>query len=586
MKKTKNILPMLLASVLCGLVVPTPTARAQGTGFTYQGRLNVGANPANGTYDLRFRLGDTDTGGNQWGPALTNNAVTVSNGLFTTTLDFGFGVFTGGPRWLQIGVRTNGGGVFEFLSPRTAVLPTPYAIYAANAAQAQTVSGTVPASGLIGLYSNPVNFNSPANSFAGNGAGLTSVNAATLNGLTSGGFWKTNGNTGANPANGAFLGTTDNQPLEFRVANSPAFRLEPDPRGINAANIIGGYISNRIEQPGTGGSVIVGGGYPGGENIIRSNSSGVFIGAGSANVVGPNARDAVISGGIGNTVQPGAIYASIGGGFLNTIQSNAFSATIAGGEQNTIQSNAAFATIGGGQFNRIETVADRSTIGGGGNNTIVGSLTLPVYGTIAGGAANTIQTNTSYSTIGGGRLNLVQSINFSPTIAGGEKNGIYVNASFSAIGGGLLNSSASEYATIGGGQQNIIQTNAHYATIPGGFHNNAAGVYSFAAGRQAKANHQGAFVWADSQDADFASTGSNQFLIRAAGGVGIGTNNPNGAALAVNGIVTATSFSGNGAGLANVNADTLGGVSGSTFWKIGGNAVGAVPGRHKGGAGQ
>jgi hypothetical protein len=38
--------------------------------------------------------------------------------------------------------------------------------------------------------------------------------------------------------------------------------------------------------------------------------------------------------------------------------------------------------------------------------------------------------------------------------------------------------------------------------------------------------HQGAFVWGDSTDADFGSTGNNQFLIRANGGVGIGTASP------------------------------------------------------------
>jgi hypothetical protein len=51
--------------------------------------------------------------------------------------------------------------------------------------------------------------------------------------------------------------------------------------------------------------------------------------------------------------------------------------------------------------------------------------------------------------------------------------------------------------------------------------------------------HDGVFVWADSPSGGFTSTGSNQFLIRAAGGVGINTNNPNGAALAVNGTVRA-----------------------------------------------
>jgi hypothetical protein len=55
----------------------------------------------------------------------------------------------------------------------------------------------------------------------------------------------------------------------------------------------------------------------------------------------------------------------------------------------------------------------------------------------------------------------------------------------------------------------------------------AIGDLSFAAGRQAVANHPGAFVWADSQPlGEFSSTASDQFLIRAQGGVGIGLNNP------------------------------------------------------------
>jgi len=47
--------------------------------------------------------------------------------------------------------------------------------------------------------------------------------------------------------------------------------------------------------------------------------------------------------------------------------------------------------------------------------------------------------------------------------------------------------------------------------------------------------HQGAFVWADSQNAVFASTANDQFLLRAAGGVGINTATPVGNALCVNG---------------------------------------------------
>ena len=71
------------------------------------------------------------------------------------------------------------------------------------------------------------------------------------------------------------------------------------------------------------------------------------------------------------------------------------------------------------------------------------------------------------------------------------------------------------------------------ATVAGGFDNSAEGQNSFAAGRSARALHNGAFVWSSglgSPPAPFESTDDEQFLIRAEGGVGINTNDP-GAAL-------------------------------------------------------
>src|SRR4029077_6970765 len=103
------------------------TARAQGTAFTYQGRLNTAGAPANGSYDLRFVLFDSSSGGNQVGGVLTNTAIGISNGLFTVTLDFG-NQFPGAARWLEIGVHTNGPGAFATLSPRQLFTSTPYAI--------------------------------------------------------------------------------------------------------------------------------------------------------------------------------------------------------------------------------------------------------------------------------------------------------------------------------------------------------------------------------------------------------------------------------------------------------------------------
>src|SRR6185295_12100895 len=110
MKKTIITLVLFLGAI--------SGAFAQGTAFAYQGRLNDGANPANGSYDLRFSLWDAANGG-AWfnSDYITNSATTVSGGLFRVSLDFG-DVFTGGPRWMDIAVRTNGGGAFSTLSPR------------------------------------------------------------------------------------------------------------------------------------------------------------------------------------------------------------------------------------------------------------------------------------------------------------------------------------------------------------------------------------------------------------------------------------------------------------------------------------
>ena len=115
----------------------TNFAQAQGTtAITYQGRLNAATGPANGPYDLRFAVYDANVAGNFIAGPVMNTAVAVSNGLFTVSLDFGAGVFTGTNYRVELGVRTNGGGVFSTLVPRQQLTPAPYAIYAPQAAQA------------------------------------------------------------------------------------------------------------------------------------------------------------------------------------------------------------------------------------------------------------------------------------------------------------------------------------------------------------------------------------------------------------------------------------------------------------------
>jgi hypothetical protein len=113
--------------------VPLRAQTAVGTAFTYQGRLSDAGVPADGAYDLQFKLFAAETAGSQVGSTLTQTDVAVSGGLFTVSLDFG-AVFGPDARWLEIGVRPGGSaGAFTTLSPRQRIQPTPSAAYAASA---------------------------------------------------------------------------------------------------------------------------------------------------------------------------------------------------------------------------------------------------------------------------------------------------------------------------------------------------------------------------------------------------------------------------------------------------------------------
>ena len=136
-------LSLAVVAMLAILNAPLSTLHAQGTAFTYQGRLSASGNPASGSYDFRFRLASDALGNNYVGSPVTTNAVPVANGLFTVALDFG-GVFSGSSYWLEIDVRTNGAGGYAILSPLQPITPAPYAITAEN------LNGTVPVSQLSG----------------------------------------------------------------------------------------------------------------------------------------------------------------------------------------------------------------------------------------------------------------------------------------------------------------------------------------------------------------------------------------------------------------------------------------------------
>ncbi len=144
--------------------------------MTYQGRLVDGGRAATGAYDFNVSLYDTAAGPtNRVAGPVALNAVKVENGLFHLPLNFGSVPFSEEDRWLEISVRTNGGGAFVALQPRHALKASPYAITAG-----QILAGGIPS----GVYTNALTLENPANrmagDFSGNGAGLTNLPLAGL----------------------------------------------------------------------------------------------------------------------------------------------------------------------------------------------------------------------------------------------------------------------------------------------------------------------------------------------------------------------------------------------------------------------
>ena len=459
------------------LVVQALTWSTQGqSSFTYQGRLQVAGTAANGLFDLQFTLYGAATGGGQVGGTVGRNAVPVSNGLFAVSLDFGAGVFDASARWLQVGVKSNAvAGPFTALSPRQQITPAPEAIFAQTA-------GTVPAGSLTStqLAAGAVTSGKIANGnvvrsinfltdvvaiLPGEGMSLNTANNTLQFGLAAipdsflGNAWKIAGNTGTT-AGVHYIGTADNQPLEFKVNNVRVLRLEDNGDGSDtgevpdgAPNLIGGA-SNNLVPRGVVGVTISGGGATNFYGTPRPNTTSSDYGT--------------IGGGLGNTVGSGANFAVIGGGYLNSV--DATSATIAGGEGNVIETNSASATIPGGSVNRIQAAANAATISGGSYNTI---MTNSESTTIGGGFLNTIESDVTFASIGGGVANRIRPYASYASVAGGGFNTIDNASSFATVGGGERNTvrSNAPNATIAGGRENMISESAQEATIAGGSFN-------------------------------------------------------------------------------------------------------------------
>ena len=467
--------------------------------INYQGRLDADGEPFNGSANLSFRLFQSESGGSPIAGPITLSSWPLVNGLFQVELDFGANAFTGGDdRYLEITV--NG----LALNPRQRVTAAPIAITtlpgaigtdqinpaqvqrrigascpegqfirgvnqngtpdcASAAASGGTVTSVATGAGLTG---GPITATGTI-SIAPGGVGATQINTAQVQRRVTGNCpagqymrrvnedgtvqcqaetvpapaWLLGGNSGTDQET-HFIGTVDDQALEFRTRNARSLRLVPstilfEGRPVSN-NVIAGSRVNFIANDAIG-AVVAGGGSPQGYEFNEL--------PGGANRA--RASFSTISGGINNEVEAAGQLGTISGGRDN--RAAGLAATVGGGFKNNVGFAAEWGTIGGGRDNRV--LALGGTVGGGQNNNVSGSSMPPRFATIGGGKDNVA--SRFAGTVGGGEFNTVSD--FYGTVAGGSQN--TAAGSHSAVSGGHQNCAGGYYSWAGGRRAKVRVSN-------------------------------------------------------------------------------------------------------------------------------
>jgi len=319
---------------------------------------------------------------------------------------------------------------------------------------------------------------------------------------------------------------------------SPRQKLTPMPYAITAGNLSGMLPATQLS--GTLPSANLGGTYSGAVtfNNAANNFNGNFNGSFSGNGEGLTALNAsrLTSGTVpdsrlaANVARTNQVWLLAGNAgttpgthFLGTTDNQPLELRVNGLRALRLEDNGdsydpdtlrdgAPNVVGGSPGNFVRAGVVGATIAGGGATNYGGyaytNSVLSDFGVVGGGLQNTIAADSPYATIAGGQEDEIGTNSYNSAIGGGRDNDIGTNSLYSAIEGGW---------------RNTIAANSRYATIPGGTYNFAAN-YAFAAGRRAKANHTGSFVWGDSTPADIASTTANSVTMRASGGYRLFSN--------------------------------------------------------------
>lgn len=168
--------------------VASPAADVAAT-IAYQGRLtNPGGTPLSGSFLMRFQVYTALTGGTLvWDSGTVT--IAVDRGLFNAALAVNPASFNGQGLWLQLYV--NG----EWLSPRQALLPVPYALSLRPGAQIRTATGEALRGTSIGGYGLA--------GYTDDGYGVQGVDAGTTPARGYGGYFTSANGVGVYGYSGA-----------------------------------------------------------------------------------------------------------------------------------------------------------------------------------------------------------------------------------------------------------------------------------------------------------------------------------------------------------------------------------------------
>jgi hypothetical protein len=431
-------------------------ALTQTTDFSYQGHLQNGGTPANGNYDLELRLFDSLAGGLQVGPLVTRTNVAVTNGILAVQADFG-SVFPGPDRFLEIQVRTAGGGAYTLLNPRQRVNSAPYSI---KSISSETATNSLQLDGV------------PANQYVvTTDPRMTDPRPPTAesphyiqNQITSpqpGNFFI----SGAGSVQGTLVGGVVNTATHYSIGGNRILSVtgtqnifsgfESGAANTGSNNAFYGWRSGRMNAGGGDNTFL--GAQTGSANLTGLGNTFVGAGAGLTNTSG--SANTFIGTSAGANHQMGSNNTLIGVSTGVSAQNLVF-ATAIGAGSSVATSN----TIVLGRNFGTETVFIPGTINAGGNYQINGARFLSNQGTrntftgIGTGAANT-GTDNSFFGNNAGLANIDGSNN---TFFGSSTGDANTNGNFNVFVGANAGSSNSA-----GSSNTFIGTSAGSGTTAG-----------------------------------------------------------------------------------------------------------------------